>query len=144
MAYTTLPKENPARRNKHDSLVLTRRVDAELLGPDLPWSIDWHPMTKVWYENFRLSDIAPYLEDGDWIFLLDTAYLHHRAYTDRSSIAQVTAAMAEIRQRVAKFGVTPEDRAKLRIKFADAVKKEENATPKKTVDYRNLVGDDDS
>jgi hypothetical protein len=149
MAYTVLPKENPARNNKHQSTVLERRTDDELIGPDLHWSIDWHPITKEWWDEWRRSEIAVILEPSDWKFLQDTALIHHRSYNDtRTSIAQVTAAMAEIRQRVAKFGATLEDRLKLRIKFAETTTAENKAAAGPAVDkkinYRALVQSDDS
>lgn len=149
MAYTVLPKENPARNNKHTVTILDRRDDDELIGPDLHWSVDWHPKTREWWDTWRRTEIATLLEDSDWEFLQDTAFLHHRVYNDRSSIAQVTAAMAEIRQRVAKFGATFEDRLKLRIKFADTQVAENKAgnlpVGVKKVDYEALMeASDDS
>ena len=54
----------------------------------------------------------------DWDFLLDTALVHRAVWSgdlDR---------MPELRLRVAKFGATPEDRARLRMVFADADEKD--------------------
>jgi hypothetical protein len=128
MAYSqVIPKENPARQNKQVTTVLARRNDGELIGPELHWTVDWHPKTRDWWDSWRRHELAPVMEESDWEFLQDTAFLHHRAYTDRTSIAQVTAAMAEIRQRVSKFGATFEDRLKLRIKFADTQIAEDKA-----------------
>jgi hypothetical protein len=129
MAYTVLPKENPQRRNKHTELTLDRR-DGTLIGPELSWTIDWHPQTREWWDTWRRSEIAPMLENSDWDFLQDTALIHHDIWNNqRMSVAQKTNALAEIRQRVAKFGATYEDRLKLRIKFADASIKEDQANP---------------
>lgn len=147
MAYTVLPKENPQRNNKHTVTILDRRDDDELIGPDLHWSIDWHPKTREWWDTWRRTEIALLLEASDWEFLQDTALLHHRVYNDRSSIAQVTAAMAEIRQRVAKFGATFEDRLKLRIKFAETTTAEAKAANgpqvEKKVSYKALMEESD-
>lgn len=146
MARTVIPKENPARRNKHQELTLDRRADDNLIGPDLTWTVDWHPATKEWWDDWRRSEIAPMLEKSDWNFLQDTAVLHHEVYNNkRASIAQKTAALGEIRQRVSKFGATYEDRLKLRIKFADASIKEDKANPviEKRVDYKSLVEESD-
>lgn len=52
----------------------------------------------------------------DWSFLLDTALIHARFWSGDPSVA------GELRLRVAKFGATLEDRARLRIMFADADK----------------------
>jgi hypothetical protein len=56
----------------------------------------------------------------DWSFLMDTALMHHAMWEK----GQWTLA-AEVRLRVAKFGATPEDRARLRMVFADADEKDE-------------------
>lgn len=148
MARTVVPKENPARRNKHDSFVLERRTDDELIGPDLSWTLDWHPETKKWWDEIRTSEMAFILEPSDWRFLQDTALMHHHIWNSKKmSIAQMTAAMAEIRQRVAKYGATLEDRLKLRIRFADAETKElknEREHYKTNQDYRALLEDEGS
>ena len=60
---------------------------------------------------------------SDWDFLLDTALMHHAMW----SKSQWTLA-AEVRLRVAKFGATPEDRARLRMQFADADEKDARRT----------------
>lgn len=66
------------------------------------------------------SELARDFTATDWSFLLDTALMHHAMW----SKGQWTLA-AEVRLRVAKFGATPEDRARLRITFADADEKDE-------------------
>jgi hypothetical protein len=145
MARTVIPKDNPARRNKHQELTLDRREDDTLIGPDLHWSVDWHPIVREWWDDWRRSEIAPMLEKSDWNFLQDTALLLHEVYNStRASIAQKTAALGEIRQRVSKFGATYEDRLKLRIKFADASIREDKANPivKNRVDYKGMMSDD--
>lgn len=144
MARTTLPKEDPARRNKHEITTFVRRTDDELIGPDLSWTIDWHPKTREWWDTWRRHEMAPMLEQTDWDFLEDTALLHHGVWNGgRVSIAQQTNALAEIRQRVAKFGATLEDRLKLRIKFADTQIVEDKAAngPQiaNKVDYRAVL-----
>lgn len=55
---------------------------------------------------------------SDWDFLLDTAVLHTAMWCGNAAVA------AELRLRVAKFGATPEDRARLRMSFADADEKD--------------------
>jgi hypothetical protein len=50
----------------------------------------------------------------DWSELLDAARLHAEYWRGNPKVA------AELRLRVAKFGATPEDRARLRIQFAMA------------------------
>ena len=57
----------------------------------------------------RSTPQAQTYTDADWSFLLDTAVLHADFWLGDRKVA------AELRLRVAKFGVTPEDRARLRI-----------------------------
>lgn len=79
-------------------------------GPDLPGE-GWHPQTLVWWDNLRFSPLADLLMDADWQFLLDTALIHHRFWESGGS----TAFAAELRLRVGKIGVTPEERRHLRV-----------------------------
>lgn len=71
----------------------------------------------------------------DWSFLLDTALMHHAMW----SKGQWTLA-AEVRLRVAKYGATPEDRARLRMVFADADEKDEKRAAKAGASARERYG----
>ncbi|MFI7096442.1 hypothetical protein ACIBSU_34430 [Streptomyces lydicus] len=99
--------------------------DDELRGPDLPDGalgvntktgevIEWHPMTQAWWETWRRSPQAQTFTETDWAFLVDTALMHHSMWAK----GQWTLA-AEVRLRAAKFGATPEDRARLKLKVDD-------------------------
>jgi hypothetical protein len=139
MARTVIPKEDPQRRNKHTELVLDRR-DGSLIGPELSWTIDWNHKTREWWDAWRRSAIAPMLEETDWEELENTALIHHNIWGNpKLSVAQMAAALAEIRQRVAKYGATYEDRLKLRIKFADASIKEDQANPLQQIKKQNIA-----
>ena len=81
-------------------------LDNELL----PEGEIWHRATQRWWANWRASAQATSWVEADWDFLVDTALLHHRMWTDGAP-----ALAAEIRLRVAKFGATPEDRMRLRM-----------------------------
>lgn len=73
--------------------------------------IDWHPATQRWWNNWRKSPQSTrMMTDPDWDFLLDTALMHHAMWTHKK-----WELASEVRLRVAKFGATPEDRARLRI-----------------------------
>lgn len=118
------PAGRRARANKDPvpSVVLEfRKADAQ----DLPDEIDWHPRTVAWWEMWKRSAQAETFTESDWSFLLDTALMHHAMW----SKGQWTLA-AEVRLRVAKFGATPEDRARLRMVFADADEKDEKRAAK--------------
>jgi hypothetical protein len=108
-----------ARRNKDPIPQTTLRFEpAE--APELPPEIDWHPQTRLFWEEWIGSAQSDQFTVTDWRFLLDTALMHHAMWEK----GQWTLA-AEVRLRVAKFGATPEDRARLRMVFADADEKDE-------------------
>lgn len=108
--------------------VLPMPVDPET-GEVIQIDLEWHPMTRKWWDSMRRSPLTVDIGDEGWTFLLDTALLHHKAWSGEVKL------MAEVRLRAAKFGVTPEDRARLGIevtapevkKTARTVKAEEDA-----------------
>lgn len=82
--------------------------------PDLPDDVDWPEQTRAWWDMWAESPLSEHFMSTDWSFLLDTARLHAEFWQGDAKAA------AELRLRVAKFGATPEDRARLRIQFAEA------------------------
>lgn len=105
--------------------------------PDLPdvmpmmsadgedFGVPWPAATARWWRMWADHPIADEFTDADWSYLLDTALIHGAYWT--GDLKQG----AELRQRVAKFGATPEDRARLRISFAVADKSEREASKDK-------------
>ena len=85
--------------------------DGELHGQKFVWP----EATRRWWAMWRDSPQAEHFGSTDWSFLLDTAFLH-AAVWGRGNMS----ALSELRLRVQKFGATPEDRARLRMQFADA------------------------
>lgn len=81
----------------------------------------WPPQTIAWWQMWDESPLSNEFTDSDWTYLLDTALLHAAFWSGNMKAA------AELRQRVAKFGATPEDRARLRIQFAVADESERKA-----------------
>jgi hypothetical protein len=61
----------------------------------------------------RLADGVD-LPRTDWAFLLDAALMHHTAWTKGK-----WEFLSEVRMRSAKFGATPEDSARLKLKVDD-------------------------
>ena len=117
------PAGSRARRNKDASpTTVLRFVRGE--QPDLPElgeDFAWHPMTARWWETWGAAAQADDFTATDWSFLLDTALMHHNMWTaGRFELA------GEVRLRVQKFGATPEDRARLRMVFADADEKDDH------------------
>ena len=114
------PSGRAVRRNVVPAR-LTVRSDGKLGGFELPAGvlgtdaagepIVWHPVTVKWWDGWRASPQGVRMvTDVDWDFLLDTARMHQELWSKgRWELA------AEVRLRVAKFGATPEDRARLRF-----------------------------
>lgn len=111
-----------ARRNADPSPTQTIRFEP-CEQPELPPDVDWHPRTREWWDMWRDSPQAENFMATDWDFLMDTALMHHAMWSKQ----QWTLA-AEVRLRVAKYGATPEDRARLRMQFADADEKDSKRT----------------
>lgn len=128
------PAERRARRNKdpipHTVLEFRRAVQ-----PDLPDGVDWHPQTREWWAMWGRSAQAATFSESDWDFLADTALMHHALWSKQ----QWTLA-AEVRLRVAKFGATPEDRARLRMVFADADEKDDKRAARQSSPARARRG----
>lgn len=104
----------------------------------------WHSRTLAWWDTWRKSPQAQSFVATDWDFLIDTALMHHTMWSKgRWEFA------AELRLRAAKFGATPEDRARLKIEVSPAPSgpSERRATPRATTNRRErllrAVGDDD-
>lgn len=118
------PKDPTKRRRRNATdpeTTITR--DDELRGPELPAGVlgeedgepvQWHPMTQLWWDSWRVSAQAQTFVQTDWLFLIDTALMHHTMWAKgRWEFA------SEVRLRAAKFGATPEDRARLKLKVDD-------------------------
>lgn len=116
------PSDQRARRNS-DPVPLRVLIATVTEQPELPavrpsgepWPVQTVEFWRMWLESPLSADFT----SSDWSFLLDTAVLHADFWSGESRVA------GELRQRVAKFGATPEDRARLRITFAAADEAEE-------------------
>lgn len=108
------PKNPDERRRRNAEEPVTHLAsDDTVRGPELPNGPDWPDQTRDWWETWRKSAQASTFTDTDWSFLLDTAILHMRFWDGEASVA------GELRLRVAKFGATPEDRARLKISVGE-------------------------
>lgn len=106
-----------ARRNSTDANL--KVIEAEPVAqPALPEG-EWHPRTLEWWQMWGESPLSAEFTANDWSELLDTALIHTAFWSGDTKQA------AELRQRAAKFGATPEDRARLRIQFAHAEEADE-------------------
>ena len=131
------PKDPKRRARSNSDPVALRVITATpVKQPPLPalWLADpltekrrrftWPARTKEWWKMWGDSPLSAEFTTTDWSELMDTALLHARFWSGNLSLA------GELRLRVAKFGATPEDRARLRITFAAADAAEQPAAPK--------------
>lgn len=131
------PKDPSKRRRRNADPISARSLarDNIVRGPELPPG-GWHVRTIEWWEMWRNSPQAIEFTDSDWSFLLDTAILHNLLWQNSTDEKVVSKVSSELRLRVAKFGATPEDRARLRMQFAE--KDSETETTKTSGAYAHL------
>lgn len=111
-----------ARRNKADVRTL-RAVDSA--QPELPAEIPWPDATRRWWDMWASSPQADQFGPTDWDFLIDTALIHADVWSGNLD------RLNELRIRVAKFGATPEDRARLKMQYAEAEIAEDRASERR-------------
>lgn len=94
--------------------------------------------TIEWWAVWGRSVLIDGFTEHDWQYLLEVATLHAQFILDfeRAKMA------SELRQRMARFGVTPEDRAKLRIITVTADTAEATAAEAKARNAKiGMIGD---
>lgn len=113
------PAPTGKRSRERDEKPVTELVSTgELYGPELPdpkvalpKGEQWHPQTVAFWDALRRSPLMANEDELSWSVLVDTALMHHKMWQNgRWDFA------AELRLRLAKYGATPEDKARLRIK----------------------------
>jgi hypothetical protein len=95
--------------------------------PELPDDYTWPEPTVEWWRMWGRSALTDDFTENDWSELLDTARLHAKFWNPKTPVNIQLRCAAELRQRAAKFGATPEDRQRLRITLATADLEEEKA-----------------
>lgn len=119
------PKDPDKRARTNSDPVPLRKLPLQVgEQPELPeFVVDvygertpfvWPEQTREWWRMWRESPLSSEFTATDWSELRDTAVIHAKFW--QGDLKQA----AELRLRVAKFGATPEDRARLRIVFAQA------------------------
>jgi hypothetical protein len=111
------PKDASQRRRRNKAAPATVLTpDGKVYGPELPEDFDWPDATLKWWEAWRTAAQASRFTETDWSFLIDTAVLHAEFWLGNRN----RSVAAELRLRAAKFGATPEDRARLRLQVGEA------------------------
>lgn len=121
------PKAPERRARRNVDPIPLRVIQAEpVRQPELPELTPdgepWPEITREWWAMWGRSPLMAEATETDWSELRDAAVLHARLWSGNATVA------AELRLRVAKFGATPEDRARLRIQFAQADEADEKRT----------------
>lgn len=88
--------------------------------------VDWPTATVTWWGMWATSPLSEEFTDSDWEELKMAALLHAEFSEGNYKLA------SELRLRTAKFGTTPEDRARLKIQFAQADEAAERSERRKT------------
>lgn len=127
------PKDPSRRARRNADVVPLRVVEIEPAPkPMLPPLIEemkvdkavvrvpgeWPEPTLLWWRMLDLHPLKGEFTELDWSYLLDTARIHAAFWNGDLKVA------SELRLREAKYGFTPEDRARLRIQFAQATEAE--------------------
>jgi hypothetical protein len=139
------PKDPNKRARRNGDPIALRVIQAPPTDqPELPAllirddgdmvAIDWPDVTREWWTMWAGSPLSTEFTDTDWSELRDTARLHALFWLGDKTVA------GELRLRVAKFGATPEDRARLRIQFAQADEAEERRDRKPGAQSRERRG----
>jgi len=113
-----LPKDEQPELPEH-----FRLQDNDGEGGLIRRRIKYPPETVRWWESWTNSPLNDGFTEHDWNYLLEVAIIHAMFIL---GIERMKCA-AELRQRMSNFGVTPADRAKLRIITVTADNAEETA-----------------
>jgi hypothetical protein len=81
----------------------------------MPDGAAWPARTRAWWRRWAKDPRAKRFDAAAWDDLLDTAVVHGRLWSGDWKSA------AELRLRTAKYGVTPEDRARMRVTLKDGL-----------------------
>jgi len=123
-----VPKESAVRRNKHESAV---EISSETRpGRPLPKTLPVSSAeAKRFWKTWAESPQSATWVETDWFELGITTLLVDQLILGDYKLA------GEIRQRVAKWGATNEDRARLRMKLEKPEEETSEASPKELTDH---------
>lgn len=105
-------RASSARQAEMTELEATGELYGEPLPDDLLDGESWHPETLRFWDALRRNPLLADETEISWSFLRDTALMHHTMWTKRK-----WEFAAELRLRYSKYGATPEDRMRLKIKI---------------------------
>lgn len=133
--FAPSPRRSRGRDDDARQAEMTEIPDTgELHGPELPEGVlpdgqQWHQQTRALWDALRRSPLLADEPAVGWQFLVDTALMHHTMWAkSRWEFA------AEVRLRVAKFGATPEDRMRLKVKVTKPTDLSTSSDPGRVTD----------
>ena len=100
-----------------------RMTDANEEGVLVRKKVRFPEETRRWWNHWKTSPLTDGFTAHDWEYLLEVAVINAKFWLD----IDFNKNAAELRQRMSLFGVTPVDRAKLRIVTVNADNAEELA-----------------
>ena len=103
-------------------------VSVEVDGDLVSQRFVWPEATRRWWTTWGAEPLAADFTATDWDFLLDTALIHAKVWGFGD-----LKLLAELRLRVAKMGATGEDRARLRVTYAQADEADEKRSASRPV-----------
>lgn len=95
---------------------------------------EWPKATREFWAMLDHHPLKSEFTAMDWSYLLDTARLHAAFWSGNVKLAP------ELRLREAKYGFTPEDRARLRLQWAQATGAEEETKKKVSASRQRAAG----
>lgn len=142
------PKDDDdrVRRNLPTFAKVPMEWDGQVRGPKLPTRYPWCLATLQWWEEFRRSPQSMVCVESDWSYLVDTALIYDRLWSNPQSlsVAELGKLANELRIRMGNYGDTWTNRKKDRIEIqspqsrqaeADQIK----ADAQKAVDYMEIL-----
>jgi hypothetical protein len=115
-----IPKDKLSRARdtrRREAEMIEVEDTGELAGPALPEAVlpdgaVWHAQTRALWAELRRSPLMQHEPNLTWQFMIDTAALHSLMWSNaRWDLAP------ELRLRLAKIGIAPEDRQRLKLRI---------------------------
>lgn len=133
------PKRPQDRARTNADPVAVRTLGSEIapppeLPPTTPDGDPWPEQTLIWWGHWIVDPLTSEFRTSDWDELLATACLHAKFWQGDYKVA------AELRQRTAKFGATPEDRLRLRIQFVAAEEADDKSARRRAAVDQPVAG----
>lgn len=130
------PPKDPTKRARRNADPIAQRVFiaapadqpalTELLGQTNPLTaLDWHPATSLFWQQLAEFPTTSSLQAAQWSSLARAIMI------DDAMLSGDTKLAGESRLRLSKYGIDPDDLARLRVQIVAADEAEERRSPAK-------------